>query len=193
MIADLARHAGIVDGIPTFPTTAIRDAMFPGAQPGDCCYVNDGSTGEGLYTFAGTAWRSVSWNTSWGEINKATATTGTAGITTDADVLTLTFTSPGGRRYRLLAHVLTLQVTTSATEFMKITDNTPTQLQVCQRSVAAASVETLFAFVEVTPAAGPVTYRARISTNGGTITLQGGGSQPHQLSADDIGPSGAPT
>jgi hypothetical protein len=145
-----------------------------------------------IYTTATTGWQPP-WNVPWGQVARSTSTATTAGITADVDVVTATWAAVQNRRYRLTFFALGRQITNAAEVFGKITDNTPTQLEVDQKTVAAAGYFTVHVQTVVTAAAtASVTYRGRISCNNGSITLNGAATMQHSFLVEDIGPSGAP-
>lgn len=122
-----------------------------------------------------------------GYVTKATSTATTSLITGDIDVVTVTFTALANRRYRLSLLISFQAAGSASTAFGKITDNTPTQLQAAVVTVPASGFGSLYCFEEVTPAAGSVTYRARISATA-SVALTGAANQKHYLLVEDIGP-----
>lgn len=147
-----------------------------------------------IYTTATTGWRQP-WNMPWGYITYASSIATTSGITTDADVLTVTFTAVPQRRYKMTYSALALLNTSSASVFGKITDNTPTPIATDMHFGDPNTLVSVFVTAMFNPSvAGSVTFRGRISCNAGTLTLQGlAGSQIHQFLVEDIGPNGAPS
>lgn len=146
-----------------------------------------------IYTTSTTGFRQP-WNMPWGYINKTTSTSTTTGITTEQDVLTVTWTAVQNRRYKISFLVHFIQQTNIGTVQPAITDNTPVAVQRQQIFAGVAERATGNIFVEVDAgASGSMTYRGRISTTSATVDLNGSaGIQQHYLLVEDMGPAGAP-
>lgn len=177
-----------------FASAAARDAVVTSPEEAMCAYIGSNDSAEGPYWYNSTSWR-LPWNMPWGFVGQTTSNAVTAGIGAVQDLVTVTFTAIANRRYRLNAYCAAV-TTVAVTNFnLFITDNTPTTLQQCNlsnTSAANAANITGFCQINVSPGAGSVTYRARISATGGTLTLLGG-QMTHYLLVEDIGPNGAPT
>jgi hypothetical protein len=189
VVRDVANAAWLpVRGMVTPCTSATRPANPYEGQP-----IYETDTDRLLYyTTATTGWQPP-WNLPWGYITRSTSTATTAGITTDVDVVTATWTAVQNRRYKISYFYLGQLNTSAGVVFGKITDNTPTQVAVDQKQVTSGSLFTCHAQTVITAAAsGSLTYRGRASCNAGTVTLQGAASMPHYLLVEDDGPAGAP-
>jgi hypothetical protein len=144
------------------------------------------------YTTATTTWRQP-WNLPWGYITKTTSNASTTGITTEVDVLTVTWTAVANRRYKISLLMHLFQRTTIATPMVAITDNSLTHLQEWQQYAGVDERFTINSFVEVSPASGSVTYRGRVATSASTIDLNGQTTtRLHYMLVEDMGPAGAP-
>jgi hypothetical protein len=144
------------------------------------------------YTTATTTWRQP-WNMPWGYITKSTSNSTTTGITTEVDVLTVTWTAVANRRYKISLLMHLMQMTNIATPMVAITDNSLTHIQEWQQYAGPAERFVVHAFVEVSPSSGSVTYRGRVATSNDTINLNGQTTtRLHYMLVEDMGPAGAP-
>lgn len=123
-----------------------------------------------------------------GRMATAQSTLSTGGITTDATVVEIAnLAVPAGRRLRVSFSV-NVQLSAGGNVFAKITDGANTQLQAVVVTTATG-YQGPQVWLEVAPSASPrtMTFRGRVSFVGGTLTLQGGTTQPHTLMVEDIG------
>ena len=126
--------------------------------------------------------------TKTGRVASTTSQSATTGITSDIDVVTVTFTAVAGRRYKVSVTINALLVTSAGTMFGKITDAANVALQVGQYGLPVNAYYSINLWVEVPPgAAGSRTYKGRVSCSGGSVSLAGGINQPHAILVEDIG------
>lgn len=184
------------NGLPVFLTTAERTLNIPAPLQGEACYVDDGTSAEGLYTFSGTAWVPVAWNTPWGQIARVKlVTTSQTGITTTTDITgaTVTFTAVANRLYEVEANLVVQQVTTGATVNIILADGSNVVLTQPGASIVANSFYTIPIYDIGTMSAGSNTRKLRAVTGAGTLSILETVTNPLYLTVTDVGPGGAPT
>jgi hypothetical protein len=186
--------------IPVFATTGARDAAIPSPSGGQACYVDDGTSAEGLQFYNGTAWRQVSWNQPWGvltaPVSITSAQTGIGtGLTDLTSLVTGSVTAVGNRYWRISFRCSVSQQTSAG--LVEITINTGasgagTQLQSSQNQLAATTTGAISDYVITTPAAGATQYHLRGHTSANTFDRNGSATQPASIVLEDLGPQGAP-
>lgn len=132
------------------------------------------------------------WNVPWGYVNQNTSTATTTGITSDTDVVTVTWTAVANRRYRLTAQVNFQKKTNAGEVFVKLTDNSNALVQPAVRTMAIDAYGAETVQYIVSPGAGSTTYKVRISANNSSVSLALPGGGVHYIRVDDMGPSAAP-
>lgn len=184
------------NGLPVFLTTAERALNIPAPLQGEACYVDDGTSAEGLYTFSGTAWVPVAWNTPWGVIARVKlVTTSQTGITTTVDITgaTVTFTAVANRLYEVEANLVVQQVTSAATANVILTDGSNVVQTQPGGTFGANEFGTVAVYDIGTMSAGSNTRKLRAATGAGTLSVLESASSPLYLTVKDAGPGGAPT
>lgn len=117
---------------------------------------------------------------------QVTASGQTVGALADLTGATVSFTAPGGRRYRITAHCC-FTVTASETCVLWVTDGSNNQLQIAVIGLQdAGTLSTVMTTVLVAPSAGAVTYKLRVS---GVGTVSNAASRPGLILVEDIGPA----
>lgn len=119
----------------------------------------------------------------WAASNSAAAST--SGITVMADVITVTFTAVAARRYRISFSCVLQQVGSTGAVNCAITDNANNPVNTYYSNQPVNSYHTVNLWAVVTPGAGSVTYKGRVSCTAGTITLQN--FAPQQILVEDDG------
>lgn len=179
-----------VPGVSAVMTTAARNALaganlFRGRR-----IFNSDTGADETYYGATTLWQPP-WNTAWGEVVKTTsASVGSTVAGVEIDLMTATFTAVANRRYKISFYLLGFVSAATVNTYVHITDNTPTVLQEDAKTVTSTFNFSSFCFVEVNPPAGSVTYRGRMLSTSGTITLRGSATSLHYLLVEDIGANG---
>jgi hypothetical protein len=150
--------------------------------------------GHGLWFYNGTRWQMGPWNSPWGIMGTATATSNQTGISAEADVtgVTVTFTAAANRRYKVTVSGRIVQQTSAGVAEVKITDSANTLQDKWTFSLTAGSAAYATVTAILTPAAGSITYKARMSTTAGTVDTTAAATQPFRILVEDIGPNGAP-
>lgn len=120
----------------------------------------------------------------------ASATSSQLGVTTIVDLtsLTLTFTAPGGRRYLISGIVRCDQASTAGRVAVYISTSTSV-IQKEEMNLQVGERATFTPWTVITPSAGSVTYKLRLSTSAGTVDALADVAYPNQLLIMDIGPS----
>lgn len=125
-----------------------------------------------------------------GTIAVATQTSSQTGITTEADVtsLTATWTALADRRYKLTAFLPIQQLTNGGTVIGKITDDSNTEVAGGRSTLTATFQDTMHLVAVITPSAGSVTYKVRASSTASSLTIR---STDHTawFIVEDIGPA----
>lgn len=139
------------------------------------------------------------WNLPWGQVASAAATTGTAGLTAEADVLTVTFTAIANRIYRLDSQFLVTASIANDHVLCRLTDNSNVELQrwdhfaVINADVEGGSMFVTFDGVAaaILPA-GSTTLKLRASRASGTgsDTISATATRPTILTVSDCGAAG---
>jgi hypothetical protein len=126
-----------------------------------------------------------------GQVAYAQRTTDQTGFnSTAADItsLTVTWTAPAGRRYKITGHLGCAQQNTSAGFWnLQITDGAGTILALAPHSLAATEQAPITAFEIVSPAAGSVTRKLRARTNAGTGDVLASSGRTAFILVEDIG------
>lgn len=188
------------NGLPVFLTTAERALNIPAPIQGEACYVDDGTSAEGLYTFSGTAWVPVAWNTSWGVLTtpvvRTVAQTGVGTALTDLTGMTFTVTAIGNRSWKITFSAFIVQNTGAGIPELDLVTGasgagTTVQLDAFN-AAGAGAFKALGGVLYVAPAAGSTAYHLRGKTSANTIDVSSATTQPAILAVEDVGPSGAP-
>lgn len=125
-----------------------------------------------------------------GQIAIATAAASQTGISTVADLtsLTATWTAVTGRSYRVTAHVPEVQQQTSTGLIdLLITDSSNTQVARSRLSLASTFRSPITSTVVLSGISGSVTYKARMLTSAGTVDVTLSSTQKAHFMVDDIG------
>lgn len=139
------------------------------------------------------------WSTAWGEVATVAMVTNETlvgpGIE-DIDLLTVTFDAVEDRRYRVTLFVRGGNASVLGERMLVwIADGSNNLLQLVadeKNEIVGGFTWTACGFVETTPGAGSVTYKARgqeTSAGAGTFEIQCSSTAPSILSVDDIGPA----
>lgn len=129
----------------------------------------------------------------WGIMGYGQATTNQTGISTTADVtsLTTTFTANSTRYYRTTVYISNLvQVTSNGYVTLFITDSSNSQKQsgTMFKVVANGNGEAPMTVVLVeTGISGSTTRKARLTTSAGTVETRAAANQPAFIVVEDIG------
>lgn len=129
----------------------------------------------------------------WGVMGYGSATTNQTGISTTADVtsLTTTFTADSTRYYRTTVYISNLvQITSNGYVTLYITDGSNTQKQAgtMYKVVASGNGEAPMVLVLVeTGLSGSTTRKARLTTSAGTVETRAASNQPAFIVVEDIG------
>lgn len=111
-------------------------------------------------------------------------TTATLGGIADLSGVTVTFTAPAGRLYKITAHVV-FTVTSGEIAVLYITDGSNNQIQLAVVGLQdAGTLSYASAVVTAAPSAGSVTYKVRVS---GVGSASAASSRPNVLIVEDIG------
>jgi len=133
------------------------------------------------------------WNQPWGIVGTAQATSNQTGVSAEADVtsVTVTWTAAANRRYKITVTGRILQQTSAGIAEVKITDGSSVLQDKWSFGLTASQAAYCNVIALVTPAAGSVTYKARLSTTAGTVDTTAASTQPFRILVEDIGPNGA--
>lgn len=184
-----------------FTTAALRDAAITVPQVGQQCVLTAAASGvnTGIYVYAGATDGWVRpWNMPWGAIACVNVTSNQTGITTEADVtsLSVTFTALANRQYKVEA-LVPLSGTSGDTARAKLTDASAVVSNDAQVTFGVTASEyKVYTYVLETYAAGSITRKVRVVRQagaGGTVTMAAAATQPAVLLVTDIGPTGAPS
>lgn len=132
------------------------------------------------------------WNQPWGRVASASVTSTQTGISTVTDVtnLAVTWTAVANRKYKIALSCGVRQLTADGTVQFVIATNAGTQVGAWAATLVTNAFGYANAFVDVSPAAGAVTYKARLLTSAGTIGTSVSATQPGSLIVEDVGPTG---
>lgn len=123
----------------------------------------------------------------------AQVTADQTGISTEADVtsLTITWTAVSTRRYRITGHLLVQQLTSTGAATAKITDGSGTEIQRIghRASFAANDVDMWEGSSVETGLSGSITRKIRAATSAGTLSALASSSRPNYILVEDIGPA----
>ena len=124
-----------------------------------------------------------------GRIGHVGGTAPTTGYTTEADVSSMTVTIEADvDRYYSVTWIARIQQQTSAgIVTARITDGAGTSAMAWVETLTAGGAATINLFFIVQPAAGPLTYKARIGTSAGTVDVVASVTAPQFLVVADIG------
>lgn len=126
----------------------------------------------------------------WGIIATASKTADQNGITTVADIssLSVTFTADSTRYYRTTLFLAQVQQNTSSGSVnIVITDSTPTTKFSMFTNMAAADFEPFALSVIETGLSGSTTRKGRISTSAGTVDVKGSSTIISYILVEDLG------
>ena len=182
-----------------FTTTGNRNAAITSPVVGMVTAISSNDSAEGLeFRNSASQWRKI-WNMPWGVIGYAAITANQTGITTVADItsLTLTHTAVNNRRYRITGRINIQSNTVSDYGQIQLTDSTPTQLENSLFNThTSANNDTTQSIVFVEAGiSGSVTRKLRAGRAGGsagTFQVSASATAPAFILIEDIGPSGAP-
>lgn len=182
-----------------FASTSARDSAITSPVAGMAVAItsNDADEGIQMRTSANT-WRRP-WNMPWGIISVVTVTTSQGGITTVADLTSLTATWTTAARRHTRISLFGQLVSSVANDIAGLLITTGANAEVARTNVylPSSGITSVGAsvFAVVSPAAGTVTYKARLERVSGTGTIQStaSGVNPATLVIEDIGPAGAPS
>lgn len=157
--------------------------------------IYESDTGRTLsYTSAAVGW-SLPWGMPWGFIGESEKNADQLGIgttVTDVTDLSVTFTSPGNRRYRIHAHVAYDQSTAAGRSTIHLANGANVDLAQSRNNLALGDRITIDPYFIDAPGSGSVTYKVRASAAPAStvdiVTLTGG----LRISVEDIGPTGNP-
>lgn len=132
------------------------------------------------------------WNTAWGEVAYAGATTAQGSISTETDItgLSVTWDSVAGRKYEILVRVPVFDVTSAGTAAVFINDGSGTRYG--QGNTTLGSGESANFTVTsryVASSSGSVTRKARVIATGGGGVITSSTNVPSYISVKDIGPA----
>lgn len=132
------------------------------------------------------------WNTAWGEVAYAGATTSQGSISAETDItgLSVTWDAVADRKYEILVRVPVFDVTSAGTAAVFINDGSGTRYG--QGNVTLGAGEsTNFTVTSryVASSSGSVTRKARVIATGGGGVITSSTDVPSYISVKDIGPS----
>lgn len=177
-----------------FADTTTRDAAIPSPLVGQLCYI--GTTGLLLqYAGAVDGWRAP-WNTDWGNVGAATATSTQSGITTITDLtsLTVTFTAVANRRYKVWGTVF-LGNSSAVQNTLTLADGSNVVKQTWAVNIPVINnvIPLTPTFVVLGLAAGSTTLKFRLSAPSGAASSNASATLIANISVDDDGPNGNPS
>ena len=179
---------------PAARTTAWQ-APNPTPAKGTPSYLGTGDAAEGPEFFNGVSWRKP-WSMPWGVVGWARNTTGggSYGTTmTDIPGMLVTWTAVAQRLYRATVCLQANGVTTGSV-IAVLADAANVQYNQCNVSQQPVAAATELTFVTLfSPAAGPLSLKARLGTSAGVTTLQSSATIPALIVVEDAGPGGGPT
>lgn len=190
-----------VEGFPTSGRLGTFTVCTSGTHPaspvvGDSLFETD--TGKFLQWQSSTTGWTPPWNSDFGNMGSATATTNQATITTIADLtsLTVTFTAIGNRRYKVRGNLLISGTIALDQWTLTLADGSNAVKQTWIATVAAANeVKPITPeFVVTGLAAGSQTLKFRLAKTSGTgsAASNAGAAFIAGISVDDDGSNGAP-
>lgn len=184
-------------------------AGAPSVQQGYAIYVTDANQPSGsvapqtagrpnvpgFYVADGTKWNAP-WNMPWGVMGYAQTTTAQTGITTEADLtsLTITFTAVANRRLRIYGVTAIISTNTASTMQLSIKKD-GTQIGRGLGQIALGAGSTITAAAVDTPSTGAHTYKLtlQVAAGGATTATSPGATDPAWILVEDLGPNGQPT
>jgi hypothetical protein len=172
--------------VPTFASTAARDAAWPNPYVGALCVTTD--TGSLWQYFATTGWYKP-----FGVIGIAELTSVQGSITSIVDVtsLSISITVPAGRRVKFTAQAMLQSTVAGDYGRFDLTDGAGSiTYQTNQMQLGGSAIGMSFSKSQ-TPGAGTFTYKLRVSRTAGTgtLTVSASTSSVAQLLCEDIGPA----
>lgn len=162
---------------------------------GDSVFETD--TGKFLQWQSATTGWTPPWNSDFGNMGSGSTTVTQGGITTIADLtsLTVTFTAIGNRRYKVRG-TLFLSNTTATDGFtLTLANGAGTALQTWQGTSPTANAVAIVTpeFVVKGLAAGSQTLKFRLTNvTGGTVASSAGAALVAEITVDDDGSNGVP-
>jgi hypothetical protein len=126
----------------------------------------------------------------WGIMGTGSKTADQNGITTVADItsLSVTFTAVSTRYYRTTLFLAQIQQNTAAGSVnLLITDATPTTKVSFFTNMASGDFEPIQVSVVETGLTGSITRKGRISTSAGTIDVRGSATIISHILVEDLG------
>lgn len=181
--------------LPKFATTGARTTAIPSPADGDASYLNAGDATEGPEFYNGSNWRKP-WNLPWGIMGTASTTTPQTGISTIADLtsLTVSFTAVTGRRYKTTVQTKLTHSAAVGIPALSIADGSNVQSNALTQTMQASSAAVGLVIAVETISAGAVVRKARlVETFAGTVDSAASAGQAAFIVVEDIGPSGVPT
>lgn len=130
------------------------------------------------------------WNTAWGVVATGTDTSNRTNRTSSADInanVAVTFTSPGGRRYKISGRVAALQNTSDANVELIVYKNSSFFAVIEWTRISAGITNTMSGCVLDAPSSGAVTYSLRLSRSTGTVDARGDRAAT-EIIVEDVGP-----
>jgi hypothetical protein len=132
------------------------------------------------------------WNSAWGVVGSSSKTSSQAGITTTVDIsdMSAVFTAVAGRRYRTTVAIgAVAQVSAPGYITLAVADSSNNAKGSSVKLAATAAEDHLYLMtLESDIPAGSQTRKARVSTSGGTLTINTSLSFPGNIVVEDIGP-----
>lgn len=127
-------------------------------------------------------------------IGSSTTTTAHNGIGTSYTVvnnLVVSFTAPGGRKYRVTGKIDVRQRTAQGLVSVQLYENVGgAEIDAIPLTLATDFYQGVFFYAEHVPSSGSRSYRIRVKTSNNTVDCIGLGSgYPAAIFVDDIGPS----
>lgn len=215
-IADVVATSGRVEStwgnamrdriVNSFASTASRDTFYASVnggviKEGQFCYVAYTGAGTGLLQYCGAVdgWRQP-WNSDWGSVGADGTTTSTqSGITTIADLtsLTITFTAVANRRYKVTGNLYLSSNIAGDQMTLTLADGAGTAKQTWLASAPGINylVPMTPVFVVLGLAAGATTLKFRLtrSSGSGSLASSAGAAFVASIGVSDDGPNGNPS
>ena len=171
---------------PTTPDNAIQLARVAVAA------ASTSVTNANITDLRVRAYTNGHWDTAWGEVAYAGATTAQGSISAETDItgLSVTWDAVAGRKYEILVRVPVFDVTSAGTAAVFINDGSGTRYG--QGNVTLGAGEsTNFTVTSryVASSSGSVTRKARVIATGGGGVITSSTNVPSYISVKDIGPS----
>jgi hypothetical protein len=175
-----------------FASASARASVVTSPERGMTTFLAD-TGAEEVYYGSTTGWRPA-WNRAWGQIGYVEVTTGQTGITSQADVtsLTLTWAALANRRYRITGKIEVTPTAADGAYNMVLTDAANTEVQRTTDACLTTSSRTAILLGCYTYSAGSITRKLRLAKIGGTgsLSIEASTAHPAFLLVEDIGPTG---